>query len=282
MTNDEDKSKNARLSAEAGALEINYEMETTTRYQVISEGKKRSAALDAIYNAPTFSHSTVHLKIMEDGSLESEIQFQESEQGRAFNRHKSLPDPSPKITKAVMKGGQLSLYDATNKLRGSQSVLAQNFKAEVDEMKAAKTKAKAGKSLANKALGQPGLDVDVMLEMAKAKNARIKDVGNAGKEIEMDVDQPARGGGQEAKSLRVKHRLDMKRNVLVGSELYDRKTAKLLSKTAILYKRNPETNTDNVQTIYSEEYAENPQTGRREKRITTCHYKRFTLTNNLN
>lgn len=272
----------ARLSVSEGVLDFSYEMETTSRYEVMSEGKKRSAALDAIYNAPTFSHSTVHLKVMEDGSIESEIQFLESEQEReVMNRHKTGRDLSPKITKAVMKGGQLSLYDATGKLRGNRSVQAENFKVQLDEMKAAKNKAKANKSVVAKATGLPGLDVDMLLELAKTKNARIKDVGNFGKEIEMDIDDPAQGNGQQARSFRVKHSLDMKRNVLVGTELYDRKLNKLLTRTAMLYKHDAQANADQIQTVYSEEFAENIQTGRRERRITTCHYKNFALTNNL-
>lgn len=272
----------ARLSAEAGVIEINYEMETSTRHQVVNERVKQSAALDAIYNAPTFSHSTVRMKIMADGSLESEVQFQESEQSRAFNKHKSLPDPSARIAKAVTRNGQFMLFDLTGKLVGSRQVPVQNFKAQMEEMKAAKSKAKANKSLVAKAMGQAGMDMDVMVEMAKAKNARIKDVGNAMKEIEMDMDEPAHNNGQEAKSLRVKHRLDMGRNVLKSSELIDRKTNKLLSRTTLLYKHDPQTKADNIQTVYSEEFAENPKTGRQEKRTTICQYKNFELINNLN
>lgn len=272
----------ARLSTSAGAMEVSYEMETMTRHEVISAGHNRSAALDAIYNAPTFSHSSVHLKVMDDGSVESEIQFLESEQEReVMNRHKTGRDPSPKITKVVMKGGQLSFYDATGKLKGNRSVQAENFKAQVEEMKAAKNKSKANKSMVAKATGLPGLDVDMLLELAKAKNARIKDVGNAGKEIEMDIDDPAQSNGQQVRSFRVKHKLDMKRNLLVSTELYDRKLNKLLTRTAMLYKHDAQANADQIQTVYSEEFAENSQTGRREKRITTCHYKNFVLTTNL-
>ena len=111
--------------------------------------------------------------------------------------------------------------------------------------------------------------------------ADILDAGKTTKEVEMDVEQPTQGKEQVPTSLRLKYRLDTKRNVMTGSELYDRKTNKLLNKTTMLYRYNPQTKQENLQTVYNEEYAENPQTGRRNKRITTCQYKQFTLTNNL-
>ncbi len=123
--------------------------------------------------------------------------------------------------------------------------------------------------------------MDVLIEVAKAKNARIKNLSSSVAEVEMDVDQPTQGKDQAPVSLRMKYRLDTKRNVMTGSELYDRKTDKLLNRTTMLYTYNPQTKQENIQTVYSEEYAENPQTGRRNKRMTTCQYKQFTLTNNL-
>ena len=284
LTNDGDKSRNARLSAEAGVLEVNYDVQTTTRRQVLNYGtEKRNVALDAIYGAPSSTYSTVRLKIMADGNMESEVLFDEPTQQSSLAQHKSLPDPSPRMARAVIKGGQLYLYNAAGKLTSTRQMPAQNFTATLNEMKAAKNKVKANKLLAAKATGQAGIDVDAILEMAKAKNGRVKDVSATVKEVEVDMDEPSRGGdGKGPSSFRMKYRLDTKRNLMLGGELTDRKTAKLLSKTVMLYKHRPENNDDVVSMVYSEDYREDAKTGRREKAVTTCQYKRFELTNNLN
>ena len=264
-------------------LDVSYDVETTTRRQVLSYGtEKKNPVLDAIYGAPAFSHSTVHLKIMADGSAESEMLFDETIPPNLQIKHKSLPDPSPRINRAVMKGGQLYLYNTAGKLTSTQPIPAQNFTSTLNEMKAAKDKVKANKSLVAKATGQAGIDVDAILEMAKAKNGRVKDVNATVKEVEIDIDQPARSSdGNVASAFRVKYKLDTKRNLMVGGEFYDRKTDKLLHKSVMLYKHRPETNDDVVSTVYSEDYREDARTGRWEKKVTTCQYKRFELTNNL-
>ncbi len=143
----------ARVGTEVGAVEINYEMENTTVCRVIDYGKERPSVLDAIYNAPTSSRSSVQLKVMNDGSVESEILFQEPEQVKAANQHKTRPDLSPKITKAIVKNGQLSLYNATGQLVGTRPMPVQNLKTELAEMRAATGKVKANKSLIEKAMG---------------------------------------------------------------------------------------------------------------------------------
>ncbi len=282
LTNDQEKSKNARLSAEKGMLEINYEVRTTTRKQVVSYGtEKKNPTLDAIYNAPEFAHSTVHMKILADGSAESEMLFDEPTPENALVKHRSLPDPSPRVGKAVMKGNQLYLYDTEGKLTSTRQVPVENFKSLLSEMKAAKDKALANKSLVAKATGQAGMDVDAIMEMAKAKNGRIKDISPSLKEIELDMDQPTRGDEKIPSSFRMKYRLDTKRNLMLGGELFDRKTAKLLSKTIMLYKHRPETNDDIISMVYSEEYRDDEKTGRREKSITTSQYQRFEFINNI-
>ena len=283
LTNTDDKSRNARLSADAGVLDVSYDVETTSRKQVLSYGtEKKNLVLDAIYGAPTFSHSTVHLKIMADGSAESEMLFDETIPQNLQIKHKSLPDPSPRIVRAVMKGGQLYLYNTQGKLTGTQPVPVQNFKSTLNEMKTAKDKVKANKSLIAKATGQAGMDVETILEMAKAKNGRVKDVNANVKEVEMDIEQPSRSSdGNVSSAFRVKYKLDTKRNLMVGGEFYDRKTDKLLHKSVMLYKHRPETNDDVINTVYSEDYREDAKTGRREKKVTTCRYNSFELTNNL-
>lgn len=284
LTSTDDKSKNARLSADAGVLEVNYEVETTSRKQVLSYGTgKKSAALEAIYGAPTVSSSTVHLKILADGSAESEVLFNDPTTQNSVVKHKSLPDPSPRISRAVMKGGQLYLYNTQGKLTGTRPVPVENFKSLLNEMKAAKDKVKANNSLAAKATGQAGIDVDDVLEMAKARNGQVRDINANVKEVEMDIDQPARDSdGNIASSFHVKYKVDTKRNLMLGGEFSDRKTAKLLNKTVMLYKHRPETNDDVVSAVYSEDYREDAKTGRREKRATTCRYKSFELKNNIN
>jgi hypothetical protein len=37
-----------------------------------------------------------------------------------------------------------------------------------------------------------------------------------------------------------------------------------------------------IRMVYTEDYHQDANTGRREKTVTTCQYKRFNLTNNLN
>lgn len=283
MTSNEDKGKYARLSAEKGVLEVNYEVLTTTRKQVLSYGmEKKSPALDAIYSVPSSSHSTVRMKILADGSAETEVLFDEPIQQSSLVKHKSLPDPSPRMTKAVMKGGQLYLYNAEGKLTSTRQMPAQNFRSLLDDMKAAKDKVKANKTLMANATGQAGIDVNTILEMAKAKNGRVRDVNPNVKEVEVDLDEPDRGGGGGPSSFRMKYKLDTKHNLMLGGELLDRKTAKLLSRTAMFYKHRPESNDDVVSMVYSEDYREDAKTGRREKSTTTCQYKRFELINNIN
>jgi len=222
------------------------------------------------------------MKILANGSSESEILFDEPIQQSTLVRHKSLPDPSPRMAKAVTKGGQLYLYNAEGKLTSTRQVPVQDFKSLLNEMKTAKDKVKANKALAAKATGQAGIDVDAILEMAKARNGRIRDVNATLKEVELDIDEPSRGDSKGPSSFRMKYKLDTKRDLMLSGELFDRKTEKLLSRTVMLYKHRPETNDDVVNIVYSEDYREDAKTGRREKSVTTCQYKKFELINNIN
>jgi hypothetical protein len=281
VTSSQDRSKGARLSAETGVIDVNLEAVTTTRSQVLAAGtEKRNPALDAIYGAPSQTHSTVHLKVLADGSVESEILFDESVQNE-WVKHKSLPDPSPRMAKAVIKGGQLYLYNTAGELTSTRPVPIQNMKPMLDEMQAAKNKVRASKTFMAKAAGLPGLDVETMLEQAKAKNAQVKDLSSSVKEVVLDTEQPSRGDSRGPSSFRMTYRLDVKRNVMLGGELVDRKTGKLLSRTVMHYRHRPETNDDMVSQVYTEDYRENAKTGRREKTITTCQYKKFEFINNL-
>jgi hypothetical protein len=99
----------------------------------------------------------------------------------------------------------------------------------------------------------------------------------------MDIDEPSQGGDTKGPSaFTVSYTLDMKRNLMLGGELVDRTTGQLLSKSVMQYTHRPDTNDDMIRMVYTEDYHEDAKTGRREKTVTTCQYKRFNLTNNLN
>jgi hypothetical protein len=268
---------NLRLSSEAGAIELNYEIETTRRTEVLSFGRTKATAVDVIYNAPTITRTATKMKIMADGRLESESVELMPSNTAMLAKHKSLPDPNGRYFRRVTKGNTMEVFDRSGKLKGRQIANVPNMKSLLDDIKAAKS---ASEKNPEKALNDvAGFGANTILEMAKAKNAQIKDLGKNVKEVTLDIDEPQ---SQGISSYRMNYLLNMTQNSVLSGKLLDKKTGELLNQTVYMYRVDPETGKQVISRIYSVDFYEDKMTGRKEKTTTVTEYKSFEFIDNLN
>ena len=227
-------------------------------------------------NAPVVVRNAVNMKIMPDGSLESESVELVPSNTAALARHKSLPDPNGRYFRRVTKGNFMEVFDRNGQLKGRQNVNMPNMKAMLDEIKAAKAKSEENPAQAmNNVMG---FGASTILEMARSKNAQIKDRGKNVKEVTLEIDEPTNQG---VSSFRMSYLLDTGQNRILSGKLLNKKTGELLSHTVYLYRVAPETGKQVISRIYSVDFHADKLTGRKEKTTTTTEYKSFEFIDNL-
>ncbi|TAF81165.1 MAG: hypothetical protein EAZ50_07020 [Runella slithyformis] len=268
---------NLRLSSEAGAVELNYETETTRRTEITSFGLTKASASDVIYSAPVVVRSAVKMKIMPDGSLESESVELVPSNTAMLAKHKSLPDPNGRYFKRVIKGNFMEIFDRNGRSKGQQNMNTPNMKAMLDEIKAAKAKSeKKPEQAMNNVVG---FGASTILEMAQSKNAQIKDRGKNVKEVTLEIDEPT---SQSVNSFRMSYVLDIEHNRILSGKLLNKKTGELLNQTVYLYRVAPETGKQVISRVYSVDFYDDKVTSRKEKTTTVTEYKSFEFIDNLN
>jgi hypothetical protein len=131
----------AYVSNDSPLIEINYEVERVS-FQRVLEAKANpgSEFFDNLAAKPKVSRQIIKFKVNSDGSYYLETTEIEPENPIADAVHNTLPDPTPKVKKTILKGTDMELYDNDDKLIRSSKVEAIDLREFINSINVLKAK----------------------------------------------------------------------------------------------------------------------------------------------
>lgn len=177
--------------------------------------------------------------------------------------------------KTIVRNGEATFYDQSDRVTGHYKLNDMHFKPLFDLLKQHK---KADKTdVVNKITGYPPVDEAEVLDLVRSKNAEVrKDKGITKVKFDLAAfDTEARTNTSKAPKYTTQY-YDFAKKRMLGGEVYDKQTNKLLHRLIINYKSAAEGNT--VDQVRSESYEDDAATGRS---IRHQSFKNMTIISNL-
>lgn len=263
------------------ALGVSYETETFSYSQIEDFAKnagKTVKAFETISATPRLDRKSVDVKVYKDGSFEMttiQLKPERNDLIPAANR----PEDTVSPYKTVVANGMATFYDESGRVTGQYKLKAMHFKPMLDMLKKQSKSAKKVE-LADRVTGYPPVDEEEVMTTARSNNAEIRKDKSVTK-IRYDLTEfnAQMGDGSDKTPKYAVQHYDFANKRMLGGEVYDKQTNKLLHRSVIKYKSTADGNT--VEQARSESYEDDPATGRRIRHLRHHSFKNMTIITNL-
>jgi hypothetical protein len=168
----------AYVSGDNPLIEMQYEVEHIHFQRVIkNNAQPEHRFFDQLAEKPEVSRQKVSLKVSENGAYYLETIEMDPENPTAPATHNTLPNPTPKVKKTILKGTKMELYSEEGKLLHTSTIQSLDMSDFVNTVKSMKSKLDA-QSIADAISAMQvnklfGLNISEIEEKTKANGGSV-------------------------------------------------------------------------------------------------------------